>query len=213
MQACLAPDPRPTPAGTPSDDLDRTAPASRNSEPDTASLVEAARAGDPDAWAEIFARYDVVVRSAVASFRLRDADAADAAQNTWLKTVERLGDVREPARLGGWMKTTAQRECLALLRRGNRESPADIDMTALVTDAPGPEARLLDAEESDAVDAALERLTDRGRKLIHAMFYLPKVGYAELAAATGMPLGSIGPTRGRALQVLRQALEQAGFGY
>jgi DNA-directed RNA polymerase specialized sigma24 family protein len=86
-------------------------------------LVQAASNGDRTAWAEIVRRYGDLVRATVARFRLQQADAADATQNTWLRAVERIGTVREPERLGGWLATTAARECLAVLRsRSTRSS-------------------------------------------------------------------------------------------
>ena len=69
------------------------------------------------------ARYGGMVRGVVASFRLQEADAADAVQMTWLRAFERLDSVRNPDRLGGWLATIANRECLALLRRARWETP------------------------------------------------------------------------------------------
>ena len=69
----------------------------------------------------------------------------------------------------------------------------------------------LSREESRAVVVALEQLPCRARGLIETMALLPDAGYAEIAERTGMPVGSIGPTRGRALRQLRTGLEHAGF--
>ncbi len=69
------------------------------------------------------ARYGGMVRGVVASFRLQEADAADAVQMTWLRAFERLDSVRNPDRLGGWLATIANRECLALLRQARWETP------------------------------------------------------------------------------------------
>src|SRR4051794_40219494 len=75
-------------------------------------LVVLARAGDQRAWREIMTRYGGLVRAVVGSFRLQEADAADTVQNIWMRAVERLDTVREPERLGGWLRTTARCECL-----------------------------------------------------------------------------------------------------
>ena len=48
--------------------------------------------------------------------RLRDADAADVSQATWLRLLQNLGQLKEPARVGAWLATTARRECLRVLR-------------------------------------------------------------------------------------------------
>lgn len=178
----------------------------------TTEVVAAALDHDPAARAELVARYGGLVRSVVASFRLCDADAADAAQNTWLRTLARLDSVRDAERLGGWLATVARRECLALLRRNRREVPSELVGTDLVTHDPGPEAVVLDAETRRAVAAAVAELADRRRRLVHALFDGQERSYAEVAQMTGMPMGGIGPTRWRVLQSLRASLEHRGFG-
>lgn len=175
-------------------------------------LVAAAGAGDQRAWGEIVERYGGMVRAVVASFRLTEADSADAAQNTWLRAVERLHTVREPERFGGWLRTTARRECLALTSGARREQPDDAFTEQLVETAPGPESLFLREEVSAAVRTAVDGLTGRRRQLVDALFYQPAGDYAVASRMAGMPVGSIGPTRARILQGLRSDLEQSGFG-
>ena len=74
------------------------------------------REGASRAWAEIVVRYERLVLGVVGSFRLQEADAADAAANTWLRAMEGLPALRDPDRLGGWLRTIARRECLGVLR-------------------------------------------------------------------------------------------------
>lgn len=188
------------------------APEATRPDPDTADLVAAACRRDPGAWEELMARYGALVRGVVASYRLQDADASDAVQMTWLRAFERLDSVRDPDRLGGWLATTAGRECLALMRRSRRETPDDAVASECVATGPGPEALVLVEEARGAVRAAVATLTGRRRQLVHALFYLPERDYASLAVDLGMPVGSIGPTRGRVLRTLRSTLEPAGYG-
>jgi RNA polymerase sigma factor (sigma-70 family) len=176
-------------------------------------LVVAAGAGDQRSWGEIVERYGGMVRSVVASFRLADADAADAVQNTWLRAVERLHTVREPERFGGWLRTTARRECLALTTGARREQPDDALPEQLVETAPGPETLYLRAEVTRALRCAVDDLSGRRRQLVDVLFYQPHGDYAVASRAAGMPVGSIGPTRARILHVLRTSLEQSGFGH
>jgi RNA polymerase sigma factor (sigma-70 family) len=179
---------------------------------DTAELVAAARRRENAAWEELVARYTGMVRGVVASYRLQEADAADVMQMTWLRAFERLDSLRDPQRLGGWLATTASRECLALLRRARCETPDEAVAGDHVTGAPGPEAAVLVEETRGAVRAAVATLSGRRRRLVHALFYQPERDYVSLAGELGMPVGSIGPTRGRVLRSLRCTLEPAGFG-
>jgi RNA polymerase sigma factor (sigma-70 family) len=175
-------------------------------------LVSAAAGGDGRAWGEIVARYGDLVRATVAGFRLQQADAADAVQNTWLRAVERIGTVRDPERLGGWLTTTAARECLAVLRRSKRELPVDAFIDQVAWTGPTPETRVLREERDRAVDAAVAQLPTRRRQLVDAIFRGADADYAQVSEATGMPVGSIGPTRGRALVELRSQMKRGGYG-
>jgi RNA polymerase sigma factor (sigma-70 family) len=171
---------------------------------DNAAVLTAALNGDTAAWEEILRRYERTVRAAVACYRPTPADAADAVQNTWLRLFERASTIRDPERLGGWLATTARREYLALLRHQRSECPsATIDAERGATE-PTPEALAILAETRRRVRRATEALPARPRALIDALYYLPCSSYADIARHTGMPIGSIGPTRLRTLRCLRR---------
>jgi RNA polymerase sigma factor (sigma-70 family) len=178
----------------------------------TAELVAAARAHVPDAWAEIVGRYERLVHCVVGSFRLQEADAADAAATTWLRAMEGLSTLRDPERLGGWLRTIARRECLAVLRQTTYEEPSEVAVDGVVAVEPGPEAVVVACEVGRAIAEAVADLPGRGQQLILALFYLPRAPYTTVAADADMPVGSIGPTRKRALGALRVGLEGAGYG-
>ncbi len=82
-----------------------------------ADLLLRVRNGDPAAWDEILHRYGPLVSAAVRSFRLQNADALDAVQMTWLRLAANADQVRFVEWLGGWLVTTARRECLCILRQ------------------------------------------------------------------------------------------------
>jgi len=177
----------------------------------TEELVAAARRRDPEAWTELIARYTAMVRGVVVSFRLQEADAADAMQMTWLRAFERLDSLRSADRLGGWLATIANRECLALLRKARWETPDETVAGEYPAGGLGPEAAVLVEEAKGAVRAAVAALPGRRQRLVHALFYRPERDYVSLADELDMPIGSIGPTRGRVLRALRGTLEPAGF--
>jgi RNA polymerase sigma factor (sigma-70 family) len=178
----------------------------------TEELVAAACEAVPGAWAEIVLRYERLVLGVVGSFRLQEADAADAAASTWLRAMEGLPTLREPERLGGWLRTIARRECLGVLRQTVFEEPCDIAAAAVPTAEPGPEAVVVAYEVGRVITDVLAHLPGRGQRLILALFFLPRASYSAVAADAEMPIGSIGPTRKRALGALRVGLERAGYG-
>ena len=82
-----------------------------------ADLLLGIHDGDPASWDEILRRYGKLVSATVRTFRLQEADAVDAMQMTWLRLAENAHRVQFPERLGGWLATTARRECLHILRQ------------------------------------------------------------------------------------------------
>jgi RNA polymerase sigma factor (sigma-70 family) len=177
-----------------------------------AELVAAARMRDKTAWEELTRRYGTLVRGVVARYRLQEADAADAAQYTWLRAIERLETLRDSERFGAWLASIAGRECLALLRRSRRERPDEAMLEAQVSPASGPESLVVAAEINRAVVAAVADLAPQRRQLVNELFYRPDQDYGQVSRSMNMPVGSIGPTRGRVLAGLRTSLDRAGFG-
>ncbi len=182
-------------------------------ETSTTELVLAARAGDGRAYELLVERHQRQVWAAVRGFRLSDADAHDAVQMTWLRLVENLGKLNDPSRVGAWLTTTARRECLRLIRKRNREvGTPDEFFTAVVDDRePGPEQKVTQQEMDRVLWEFVDALPERGRHLLRAVTGSDRPAYAELSAATGMPVGSIGPTRGRYLDRLRKLILESGL--
>lgn len=180
----------------------------------TEELVRAASNGDLYARAELVERYANVVWGTVRRFRLSDADAQDAVQNTWLLMIEHLSALRDANRLAGWLATTARRECLRMLQQSRQEAVGlDAEMMDRTEDvSPSPERSAVDRAMSSLLWKHVAELPPGGRDLLMALVGSDAPPYAEFARATGMPIGSIGPRRMRYLRTLRQRLEKAGLG-
>ena len=177
-------------------------------------LVEAAADGDQGAWTELVRRFTGLLWSITRSFGLARADAADVVQTCWLRLTENLLRLHDPDRVGSWLATTARRECLALVQRRARQAPAGgDDAVAELADpaATSLDARLLQDERSRQVVAAFARLGRACQQLLRVLMADPPPPYVEVAAALGMPIGSIGPTRGRGLEHLRRLLGDGGI--
>jgi RNA polymerase sigma factor (sigma-70 family) len=185
---------------------------------DTGLLVRSAAGGDEAAWGGLVTRFSSLVWAIARAHRLAHADAADVYQTTWLRLAEHIGRIEHPDRIGAWLATAARRECLQSLRSAAKAAPTD-DMdrldTAPVMGNPTEEAVIAaETEREDAARAAamwraFGQLSGRCRELLRILMATPPPSYAEVAAALGLPLGSIGPTRARCLQRLRE--EMAGI--
>ena len=172
----------------------------------TTDLLFAARSGDRSAWEQLVRRYSRLVRSIAAEFRLQESDAADVAQNTWLRLLAYGGTIRDPEKLGSWLATTARREASALLRRSRPEVAAESAGDGIAAGDPSPEDVVVAAETLAAVRRAACELNDRQRLLVNALFYQSPISYDEVSRRTGVPVGSIGPTRIRTLKRLHRTL-------
>jgi RNA polymerase sigma factor (sigma-70 family) len=180
----------------------------------TKDLVRAAIDGDLSAQEQLVRRYHTVVWRTVRRFRLREADAQDAVQNTWLQMIQHLGSLRSAERLPGWLATTARREALKIARQHGRDvvglEPEVADRAA--DGSPGPEHVAVDGAMSRLLWRHVAELPPRGRDMLAVLSASDAPRYAEFASLTGMPVGSIGPMRMRYLGTLRRQLEDAGLG-
>jgi RNA polymerase sigma factor (sigma-70 family) len=190
-----------------------TAPAGRARRNDAvvSELVRRAAEGDQRAWDDLIDEFAGLVWAIARAFRLGDADAADVSQTTWLRLVENIDRLQDPCRVGAWLATTARRQCTQRLQRASRVIPRGDDLPEPVSKSPDPGAGLLTSERDHALWTALERLPDRDRRLLRMLIADPAPSYAEISAALEMPIGSIGPTRVRALERLRHEARRSGL--
>lgn len=177
-----------------------------------APLIGEAARGSQFAWNELVRRFGSLVWAIARAYGLDQADAADVSQTTWLRLVENLSRIRDPERVGGWIASTARNECLRVLRRAGRHVPLE-DHTELYLESSdsGIETHLLEAERDAALWQAFRGLPERCRMLLRLLMSDPPASYEEISAATGSPLGSIGPTRARCLEQMRRIALAAGF--
>jgi RNA polymerase sigma factor (sigma-70 family) len=171
-----------------------------------ATLVRAAADGDQGGWEALVQEFGPMIWAVARAHRLGHADAADVSQATWLLLLEHLGDLNNPASVGAWLATTARHQCLRVLRRAARAVPYGDDLPEPPSIEPGHDHELLIAERDAVLWEAVERLSEGDRALLRMLMADPRPSYDEISAALDMPIGSIGPTRARALERLRREL-------
>ena len=173
----------------------------------TTELLRIAASGDPAAWEAIVRRFEPALAAMITTYRLQEADARDAAQRTWLRMLENHQQIREPEALGGWLRTTARRECLRILAEQRPIEP--LAERAEYLDAGVDVERLVvEADEARRLRGLLATLPRRSITLITSLFQDDPPNIVQLSASTGIPVGSIGPTRARALHKLRRIIEE-----
>ena len=173
-----------------------------------ADLLERASAGDRSAWDALVDRYISLVWSVVRGFRLDDAAAHDVVQTVWLRLVEHAGRIREPERLPGWLSTTAKNEAMRVLKQQRRQTPSDFEFDVPDPTIRAPEEGLVDVETNVTVMRAFRQLSDDQQQLLRLLCTDPPLDYETISQLIGRPIGSIGPTRQRALDRLRTLIAQ-----
>lgn len=189
------------------------APGSAHAE--VAALLRAAADGDQAAWNRLVERFTDLLWAIGRSYRLNPADTADVVQMTWLKLLDHVDSIQDPARLPGWLATTCRRECQALLRQARRVQPiADERFWAQHSgSAERADAPVLVADRDAGLWRAYERLSGRCRQVLRVLVVeaVDRPSYAAAAAVLEMPTGSLGPTRARCLEHLRKELALEGI--
>jgi RNA polymerase sigma factor (sigma-70 family) len=171
-----------------------------------AALVGAAVDQDGEAWNELVRRFTSLVAYTIRRYRLSPADAQDVGQLVWLRLVEHLGTLREPAALPGWISTTTRHECERHLRVNGRSVATD-PATLEPVDPFGEHAideSLLADERRHALLEGLAQLSAHQRELLLMLSADPPYAYAEISRTLNIPIWSIGPTRSRLLARLRE---------
>ncbi|MDQ6683468.1 MAG: sigma-70 family RNA polymerase sigma factor, partial [Chloroflexota bacterium] len=171
-------------------------------------LIERARRGDVAAYEELVRRYEMLAfRTAV--LICRDADEArDAAQEGFVRAWHALPRFRAGAEPRPWIlqivanaarnrrRGSTRRESLALRLAQDRPSGGA---------APSPEAAVLAGERRQELLAAVNGLRDEDREVLAFRWFLD-LGEAEMAAALGIPRGTVKSRLSRAMGRLRAAL-------
>ncbi|MFI7637555.1 RNA polymerase sigma factor [Nonomuraea sp. NPDC049400] len=166
---------------------------------DPAELLVAAAGGDRSAWDELESTFGPRMWAVARACGLSPSDAADAVQGSWLRLLQHLQSIRDPAGVGGWLMTTVRREAFLLLRKER----AGVSSFEVVED-PDPESAVLEADGRRLLWKTVSTLPEPCRSLLQLV--ANDVGNQQIAARLGFPIGSVGPTKARCLEKLRTLL-------
>ena len=163
-----------------------------------------ARSGDTSALDEVVRDLNPLLWHVARSQGLNVTEAADVVQTAWLELVRRPDVIRTPAALAGWLITVTKREAWRVSRRARRL--ADAEMAEIPASDAEVDGRLLSDERDQALWRCFRRLSERCQALLRVVANVERPDYRQISEAMGMPVGSIGPTRGRCLTKLRELL-------
>ena len=176
---------------------------------DATTLLRMAAHGDPRAWNGLVDRYGRLIWSITRDFKLFESDAADVVQTTWMRLIEHIDRIEHADRVGAWLAATARNECLRSLAARKKLVLAheEDSFDGPARHEPEVDEALLAEERAAGVREAMTQLPWRWQRLMEMLMADPPASYAEISDELGLPVGSIGPTRGRCLARLRVLLE------
>jgi RNA polymerase sigma factor (sigma-70 family) len=172
------------------------------------ALFRAYRAGDQDRIGDLVELVTPILWNVARAQRLDREAAEDVVQTTWLTLVRSADTITDPQAVLQWLIVTTRREAWRVVKRSDRVEPKEDAAEDLVTPVDElPEEMVLRSDADSRLWQHIAQLSDRCRALLRVIAFADRPDYASVAKALAMPVGSIGPTRGRCLAKLRQQLE------
>ena len=155
-----------------------------------ADLARAAQAGDPGALGLLLERH----RAALHAHALRIVGyehAQDAVQDTFLLALRKIGQLRDPEAVVGWLHTALRSLCLSRLRRDHGELPLDELAAPPAPRHHEPEERIDGLAMRDWVWTAIAQLTEPLRVVAMLRYFGSYNSYEEIASICGVPVGTV----------------------
>jgi len=176
----------------------------------TADAIARAKAGDVEAWGEVYRMHAAsIFRFCRRTLPARE-DAEDATSEIFIKVKEKLGQYDASRPFPAWLYKVAANHCWDTLRRRRmRQDLESAEAEGLHLEHPdaGQLEQLISKRTSQQVRAALEKLPPRARMAL-TMRYYAEMEYEEIAEAMGLRKGFVGVVLLRARHQLREALER-----
>jgi RNA polymerase sigma factor (sigma-70 family) len=141
--------------------------------------------------------------------------AEDVVQTVWMRLLHGSSSIREPQTVVKWLLTAARREAWRVAKRARTDLMRTATLFGSDQAEPvgiphqresGPEETLFREDSQRQLWTHVQSLSERCQQLLRVIAFADRPDYSRIADSLGMPVGSIGPTRGRCLAKLRQEL-------
>lgn len=176
---------------------------------ETTEAVARARAGDNEAWGQLYKDYaPAIFRFCRRALPTRE-DAEDATMEIFMKLKDKLGQYDATRSFSAWLYRVAANHCWDILRRRKiRQDKETEDVETVPLEHPDPSQldKLIEQRTSEEVREALHKLGPRARMALVLRYY-SDMSYDEIADELGVRRAFVGVVLLRARHELRQALE------
>jgi RNA polymerase sigma-70 factor (ECF subfamily) len=182
------------------------------SEAELAQVLSQVRAGDSDAWGELYRRYAPAIYRFCRRLLPAREDAEDATTEIFMKVRQKLGTYDATRPFTAWLYKVASNHCWDTLRRRHiRQDLETGDVETLPLEHPDPSQleRLQAEHTSKEVRRGLAKLPDRARMALVLRYYA-EMSYDEIAETLGVRRAFVGVLLLRARHQLRDALRGSG---
>jgi len=167
-------------------------------------LVQAVLKGDRQAYERLFERHERSVLAVGLALLGNYHAAQDVAQEAFVKAYRSLGDLRQTASFGPWVREIARREALAVRRRMRQESQVELPVT--VQGSPCNDGSL--DEQNRLLLEAITRLP-RHEQDVLMLYYFEGHPVKTISEITGRPVGTVTMQLSRARSHLQKRLKES----
>lgn len=168
------------------------------------------RSGETTALDDMVRGFGPVLWHVVRAYGLDRDRAEDVVQTTWLTLVRRHESIEEPQAVGSWLTTTARREAWRVSKAESKATVVEDEILERRSpDEVSAEHEAVLNDEQSRLWSCVRELSERCQRLLRVVAFDDRPDYARIAKDLDMPVGSIGPTRGRCLSKLKDALAAA----
>ncbi len=179
------------------------------------SLIRGCRKGDKGDWQELISRISPVIFSVCHKFQLSREESFDVFGKVSLMILENLTNLRDEEKIFGYISITTQREASTLKQRSkklkNKLRQISLDPSLRRSkpfQAPDIEMR----EDISIMAVAFSKLSSKCRALLQMLFFESGTfSYKQIAEQLEIPVSSIGPTRIRCLEKLKNIMIKQGY--
>ena len=178
---------------------------------DEKKLIRQAQSGDQAAFASLVEANQRLVYSLAVQRVGNHYDAEEIAQTVFIKAWRSLPSFRGDASLSTWLYRLTVNAATDFLRQRKRDhlSLDDPDLPPVTDPSPGPEETAHRREQRRALLQAVDALPDNARTIL-LLRELDGLSYDEIAARTGLPMGTVRSRLARARRSLAELLRKQG---
>lgn len=181
-------------------------------------LIDRSRRGDNDAFDQLVRRHERTVYNV--AYRLTNShdDAADIAQEAFVRAWNNLRSFRGDAQFSTWIHRIVTNAFLDDRKRRRARPTRSLDEAVELDEssvarqfedpAPGPEAVAEGEERRAVLERAIATLPEAQRVMV-VLFHTQGLAYEEIAEITHLPMGTVKSRLNRARLALRDRLGAA----